>query len=434
MLKADVENRTGRVPESPRLGRHIVLAARLGANATVLREVLAAEARVQIEPPTIEAVSVAIAQDAALVVLTEEVLTNEDLAKQLGDRISAQPSWSDIPVIILLSDCQRFGDCLALLGQTTHQRSILLLELPLKRVTFATAVQASLQNRKRQYALRDTLSQLQESNKALENFSYTAAHELRNPLGVAKTSFDLLARTSLDPKQQKLVDMGQRTTARMNQLIAALLQYSKIQTAADELTAVDMTTVVHEAVDGLQVLIAQSHADIQWGTLPTIRGNRQLLIQLISNLIKNAIVHNTTAEVPRVVISAQPASAVGPNIQFGAQLGTEAGSRPTEQFVVQPITQSDSQQANQDGLPVLSAKGRWFFFVADNGPGIAPEIQTEIFNMFNRAGKSRAEGSGIGLALCQRVAQQHKTTIGVTSEAGSGSTFYFDLDGVEDDG
>ncbi|MEL6900791.1 MAG: ATP-binding protein [Cyanobacteria bacterium J06606_4] len=426
---ANVQNEVSGRLERPELAGHIVLAARLGENATVLREVLTAEARVQIEPPTVEAVSVAIEQEAALVVLTEEVLTDESLAKQLGDRISAQPSWSDIPVIILLSDCQRFGDCLALLGQTTHQRSILLLELPLKRVIFATVVQASLQNRQRQYALRDTLSQLQESNKALENFSYTAAHELRNPLGVAKTSFDLLARTALEPKQQKLVDMGQRTTTRMNQLIAALLQYSKIQTAADSLTTVNMTTVVQEAVDGLQVLIAQSQADIQWGTLPKVRGNRQLLIQLMSNLIKNAIVHNTAA-VPRVVISAQPASAFDPSIQFGAQLGSQSNGQSNGRS----NGRSDSPLTTQDGAPISLSKRQWYFFVADNGPGIAPEIQTEIFNMFNRAGKSRAEGSGIGLALCQRVAHQHKTTIGVKSEAGSGSTFYFDLDGVEDDG
>lgn len=398
-MSTNVTSHASRAPISTQPNEHerIVLAARLGANADVLREVLAAEAQVQIEPPTVEAVSLAIEQEASLVVLTEEVLTDEVLARQLGDRISQQPTWSDIPVIILLKECQRFGDCLALLGETTHHRSILLLELPLKRMIFSTIVKACLQNRRRQYELRHTLSQLRESNQALQNFSYTAAHELRNPLGVAKNSFDLLARTSLEPKQQKFVDMGQRTTERMNQLIGALLDYSKIQTTADDFTDLNMTEIVQEAVDSLQVLIKEKQADITWSSLPTVRGHRQLLIQLMSNLIKNAIVHNTHST-PSVVISAQT------NLEFESTASQKTAADP--------------------------GQTRWFFFVADNGPGIPPEVQTEIFEMFNRAGKSRADGSGIGLALCQRVAKQHDTTIKLKSEIDGGSTFYFDLASV----
>ncbi|MEL6352345.1 MAG: ATP-binding protein [Cyanobacteria bacterium J06627_28] len=379
----------------------IVLAARLGANARVLEEVLEAEAQVQTELPTVEAVSVAIETEASMVVLTEEVLTDEALAKQLGDRISQQPSWSDIPVIILLSECQRFGDCLALLGQTTHHRSVLLLELPLRRTIFSTMVRACLQNRRRQYELRDTLLQLQESNQALENFSYTAAHELRNPLGAAKTSFDLLARTSLTTQQQKFVDLGQRTTHKMNQLISTLLDYSKIRADANEFTAVNMTSVVQEAVDGLQVLIKEKQADVSWGTLPVVRGSRQLLIQLVSNLIKNAIVHNTSTA-PKVAIAAQSTAELD--------------------FNTANLLQGDNVRDDR-----AQKSNRWFFFVSDNGPGMDPEIQSQIFNMFNRAGKSRADGSGIGLALCQRVAQQHGTTVRVKSQPGAGSTFYFDL-------
>ncbi|MEL7333971.1 MAG: ATP-binding protein, partial [Cyanobacteria bacterium J06560_2] len=387
--------------EQPTAHEHIVLSARLGANADVLSEVLAAEAEVQIEEPTVETVARAIAQEASLIVLTEEVLIDAAKTAQLGNYLSHQPTWSDIPVIILLSECKRFDDCLALLGQTTHHRSVLLLELPLQRMTFSTIVRACLQNRRRQYTLRDTLSQLQESNQALQNYSYTAAHELRNPLGIAKTSFDLLARTSLTTSQQKFVDMGQRTTHRMNQLIGALLNYSKVQSTGDEFTAVDMTAVVQEATDGLQALIQERQADISWATLPTVQGNRQLLTQLISNLVKNAIVHNTS-DSPRVAIAAQT----------------------TEDFKPGNIN------AIKRDLPeslAAAETNRWVFCVTDNGPGISPEIQTQIFQMFNRAGKSRAEGSGIGLALCQRVAQQHQTTIGVASKLGDGSTFYFDL-------
>ncbi|MGD1866462.1 MAG: ATP-binding protein [Phormidesmis sp.] len=393
---------------------HIVLAARTGVNADVLKDVLAAEAEVRVEEPTVETVEKAIAQEASLIVITEEVLIDQAMASQLGNHLSNQPTWSDIPIIILLSECKRFDDCLALLGQTTHHRSVLLLELPLRRMTFSTIVRTCLQNRRRQCTLRDTLAQLEESNQTLESFSYTAAHELRNPLGVAKTSFDLLARTTLEPKQQKFVEMGQRTTQKMDQLIGTLLDYSRVTANADSFTTVNMTSVVQETIDGLQVLIRENQADVTYGALPTVFGNHQLLVQLVSNLVKNAIVHNTSAN-PKVVISAQTAE----NFEAGLVNSGLVNSMDSER-------DSSTEQASSDGK-APPKEDRWFFFIADNGPGIAPEAQTQIFEMFNRAGKSRTDGNGIGLALCQRVARQHQTIIKVKSTLGSGSTFYFDL-------
>ncbi|MGB7084308.1 MAG: ATP-binding protein, partial [Phormidesmis sp.] len=381
------------MPELPLVKRQspqrIVLAARLGANEQALREVLETQAQVQVDEPTVAAVAEAIRTEATLVVLTEEVLTGELLGKQLGEHLTQQPEWSDIPVIILLKECQRFGDCLALLGQTTHHRSVLLLELPLKRELFAAIVRSCLMNRARQYWLRDTLHQLHESNQALENFSYTAAHELRSPLGIVKSAFDLLIRTSLAPKQQKLAEMGQQTVQGMNKLLDALLSYSKVQSQATDFTSVDLDAVVREAIAGLGTLINQKGADVTWQTLPQVHGSRQLLVQLISNLVKNAIIHNDT-EAPTVKIWA----ALEPS-----------KDEPTE--VVGAIAVSKTQHFY---LPRAEGSKRWIISISDNGPGVAPEAQQKIFAMFNRAGKSRAEGSGIGLALCRRVAEQHQST------------------------
>ncbi|PZO23214.1 MAG: hypothetical protein DCF25_00900 [Leptolyngbya foveolarum] len=364
---------------------HIVLATYRGRNATVLREVLEAESMVCVHAASVEAVAEAIETNAALVVVTEEVFTNQAAAEQIGRCLNDQPSWSDIPVIILMRDYQRFADCLGLMNQTAHQRSVLLLELPLKRQIFAAMVRACLQNRQRQYALRDTLYQLQESNRTLESFSYTAAHELRNPLGIMTSSFDLLARMALDAKQQKIVGMGQRTAKSMNQVLGALLDYGKMRSQGTEsFLPVDMNKVLEESVSNFQQLIKDRQAKVSWSKLPVVLGARQLLVQLVSNLVKNAIVHNEAA-LPTITIAAEP----------------------------RPAT---SLQA-----------ARWLFLVSDNGPGVAPDDQEKIFAMFNRAGKSRAEGSGIGLALCRRVVEQHQGEIGVRSVVGEGSTFYFDL-------
>ena len=369
---------------------HVVLSARQGRNATVLREVLEAEALVCVSAPTVEAVVDAIDNDAALVVITEEVIADADAAKRMGECLDNQPDWSDIPVIILMRECKRFAHALVMLGETDRHRGILLLELPLKRAVFLSMVRSCLLNRQRQYALRETLRQLEESNQALENFSYTAAHELRNPLGVMTSSFDLLARMMLDAKQQKVVDMGQRTAKNMNRMLSALLEYGKVRSqSTNTFTPVDMNTVLNESVSDFQQLIEAHNAEVTWSALPVVQGSRQLLIQLVSNLVKNAIVHNQTT-VPQVTISAE-------------------------------------------ALPPTNLRGaRWQFLVSDNGPGIAPEAQKKIFTMFNRAGKSRAEGSGIGLALCRRVVEQHKGEIGVRSVVGEGSTFYFDLAQAEE--
>lgn len=266
----------------------------------------------------------------------------------------------------------------------------MLLELPLKRPIFAALIRSCLQNRARQYRLRDTVAQLKKSNEALESFSHTVAHELRNPLGVVTSSLDLIERTELTKKQQKLVEMGRRTAKGMNKTVGALLDYGKLRShTTEDFAAVNLNTVITESTVVLQSLIQSNLSnnrpvDITWQDLPTVYGSRQLLIQLASNLIKNAIVHNDAAA-PTITITAQ------------------------------------KQSHNS------SKTSRWIISITDNGPGIPPEAQASIFKMFDRAGKTRTEGSGIGLALCQRVIEQHQGILGVRSTVGQGSTFYFDL-------
>lgn len=371
---------------------HVVLSTYNQQNSVALREALEARALVCVDVPTIDAVADAISAEAALVVMTEEILADTQTARLLSECLDAQPDWSDIPIIILLKDCRRFADCLSLLSNTSHQRSVLLLELPLKRQVFMALVRSCLQNRQRQYVLRDTLHQLQQSNQALENFSYTAAHELRNPLGAITVSFDLLARATLaEDKQRQLIEVGLRTAKNMNQILEALLNYSKVQVEAGNFTPVDMNEVVRVSVEGLQTLVKKRRAEVRWSDLPIVYGSRQLLIQLVSNLVKNAVIHND-AEVPTVTISAE--------------------SKPS----------------------IRGQLSRSLFSVSDNGPGINPEVQEEIFSMFNRAGKSQAEGSGIGLALCRRVVEMHHGEIGVRSQLGEGSEFYFDLEELDSGG
>ena len=359
---------------------HIVLSASIGRNATVLRQALESQGFVCVNAPTVQAVIDAIQTNASLVVITEEVLTTEKKVKELTKCLNNQPEWSDIPVILLLKDCRRFPSCMAFLRQAEYIGSLVLLEMPLKQHEFISVVRSCLQNRQRQYVLRDTLEQLRESNQILENFSHIVAHELRNPLNAIIPSLEMLNKNnSIDAMARKIVEIGYRSATNLNQTLQAMLNYGRLK-ARENMTfeSVDMNLVVEQAVLNLQQIIKDSQAKVNWTQLPFVRGNQQLLIQLIGNLIKNAIVHNT---------------ANTPEINISAQLQSQ----------------------------------RWQLFVADNGSGISPENRKKIFALFERAGSSQATGSGIGLALCSRIVELHQGKLDVRSQPDRGSTFYFDL-------
>ena len=359
---------------------HIVLSASIGRNATVLRQALESQGFVCTNAPTVQAVIDAIQTNASLVVITEEVLTTEKKIKDLTKCLNNQPEWSDIPVILLLKDCRRFPSCMAFLRQAEYIGSLVLLEMPLKQHEFISVVRSCLQNRQRQYVLRDTLEQLRESNQILENFSHIVAHELRNPLNAIIPSLEMLNKNnSIDAMARKIVEIGYRSATNLNQTLQAMLNYGRLK-ARENMTfeSVDMNLVVEQAVLNLQQIIKDSQAKVNWTQLPFVRGNQQLLIQLIGNLIKNAIVHNT---------------ANTPEINISAQLQSQ----------------------------------RWQLFVADNGSGISPENRKKIFALFERAGSSQATGSGIGLALCSRIVELHQGKLDVRSQPDRGSTFYFDL-------
>lgn len=355
----------------------VVVSTCLEQNFQIIRRVLSAQGIACLKAPTVSEVIAAIQAEPAMVVITEEVLAQGDVTQLIGC-LNQQPQWSDIPVIFLLRSCRQFPTCLAFLHYAQHQRSITLLEMPLKPHEFISVVRLGLQSRQRQHALRDMLQRLQESNQVLENFTHTVAHELRNPLGVVTTSFDLLTRTADDPKQQKIVEMGLRRAKGMNQTLQTMLEYGKLKAQEDLVfESVDMNQVVQQAVEDLELVIQPRQAQVTWGALPTVQGSYELMLRLVSNLIKNAVVHNDVA-VPIVHVEA-------------------------------------TQSAHS-----------WQFQVVDNGPGIPVDSQATIFSMFSQ-GRRKGAGSGVGLALCRQIVEKHGGDIGVRSQLGQGSSFYFEL-------
>jgi hypothetical protein len=196
---------------------------------------------------------------------------------------------------------------------------------------------------------------------------------------------------------------------RMQALINDLLSYSRVRTRGQPFQPVDCSAIVKNAIANLQVAIKESGAIVTHDKLPALIGDSSQLTQLFQNLIANAIKFR---------------QGTPPQIQIGVVRGAgEDGEEDQEhKEKLQLLTQ-------QPGLST-----QWLFWVRDNGIGIQPQYAERIFLVFQRLHR-RADypGTGIGLAICQKIVERHGGRIWVESELGQGSIFYFiipDIAGV----
>ena len=165
----------------------------------------------------------------------------------------------------------------------------------------------------------------------------------------------------------------------MKTLIDELLAYSRVDAEHDEQQVALCDEALERAISNLKALIDNSGASVAYGDLPIVSGSTAQLAEVFQNLIGNGIKYHGT-DPPRVHVSA-------------VQQGPE-----------------------------------WLISVRDNGIGIPPEHHARIFQMFERLhGRAEYEGTGIGLALCERIVERHGGRIWVESEPGKGSTFRFTL-------
>lgn len=223
-----------------------------------------------------------------------------------------------------------------------------------------------------------------DSNMQLENFAYIASHDIREPLRTMRTFAQLLEtryQHTLDQDGRDYVNFIAGAAKNMNQLIEDLLIYSRVEFEEYEVEAVDLNQLLGEILLSLGEIIESRQAQISWGTLPhLINGNPSRLKQLFQNLIINAI-------------------------KFGPP-----GGRPFVRIQCKSVDRFCQ------------------FSITDNGIGIPTEFYDKIFLIFKKLhGKGQYEGTGIGLALCKKIVEQHGGRIWVESTPGVGSTFYFTL-------
>lgn len=258
----------------------------------------------------------------------------------------------------------------------TPQYLICAIEDISERKLVQELLQASLDTQTR-YA-----QELTRSNAELEQFSYVASHDLQAPLSTIAGYAQLLEKrchNQLDAQGNKFIRNIVNSCGRMQALIDDLLEYSRVGRSEKPFDVIDCNLVFEDACANLQLAIRQDQASVTRGDLPRVRGDSFQLLQLFQNLIGNAIKYRSS-EAPMVRVSAS--------------------------------RQGDS----------------WVFSVQDNGIGIAEQYHPRIFQLFQRLhSQKQYSGTGIGLAICQRIVDRHGGRLWVESEPNRGSTFYFSI-------
>lgn len=224
-------------------------------------------------------------------------------------------------------------------------------------------------------------AELLESNRDLAAFASVASHDLQAPLRVIQSYLDLLERRCqhLDDRSREYIARIVDAAERMRALIMDLLAYARIERAPMDTGPVDLDEVLDRALEILAEHIRAADAVIDRSPLPTVQGVRSQLIQLLQNLVGNAVKYRGDAP-PRIRITA---------------------------------THDDD---------------RWCVSVRDNGIGIHPADHDRIFGLFERVhGRADYEGTGIGLAICRKIVERHGGRIWVESSPGLGSDFRFTL-------
>ena len=229
---------------------------------------------------------------------------------------------------------------------------------------------------------RNRAEQLTRSNSDLEKFAYVASHDLQEPLRNVMSFSELFARRNkgVDAESKQYLEYIKQGGRRMQALVSDLLTFSRVTQAGHEmLEPVNCNEVFTEALGEMQAPVKESGARIEVGELPQLIGSSQQLMQLLQNLVGNAIKFRGT-EAPVVKVSATRAS-----------------------------------------------RG-WQFSIVDNGIGLEMEYADRIFEAFRRLhGRDEYPGTGLGLAICKRIVERHGGRIWVESEPGKGSKFFFTI-------
>jgi signal transduction histidine kinase len=331
------------------------------------------------------------------------------------DELEKVSAWRDSVLVALVLSFFVMGIVLAVLVRSAVTRPLAALAAACKRITEGNfgerivprgpkdirAIAGNVEDmrqriveeldvaRTAQAALDEQAEELRRSNAELEQFAYVASHDLQEPLRKVASFCQLLEKRygdKLDERGTEYIAFAVDGAKRMQVLINDLLTFSRVGRLNTATTDVDLDAALDTAVDNLSTAIEESGAEVirpQAG-LPHIDGDPTLLVMMWQNLIGNAVKFAREGVAPRIVIDCE-------------QRATDHGAY-------------------------------WFFTVSDNGIGIPEEFADKVFVIFQRLhGRDVYSGTGIGLALCKKIVEQHGGTIWIDTSTIQGTRFCFTL-------
>lgn len=230
--------------------------------------------------------------------------------------------------------------------------------------------------------LQEHATRLRRANEALEQFAFAASHDLQEPLRTVAIYSQLLKSRcgpALTGDANMFLEVIMEGADRMGCLISSLLTYAQVDRLDEPPEITDSEEVFAQVLRNLERSVQENNATIQHDHLPRVAIKAVHLEQLLQNLIGNALKYKRADEVPRVHVSAT----------------------------------RDDQGCH--------------FVVSDNGVGIAPDYHRTVFELFKRLHGGENNGTGMGLAICQRIVERYGGRIWVESKVGQGANFHFTL-------
>jgi signal transduction histidine kinase len=380
--------------------KRVLVLAPIGADATNIHSVLA-EAGIECEiARSTDQVLDAVEKGYGALLLTEESVT-PSILPALPRALENQPAWSHIPVILITTggnmtlNSQQAQEVLGLRAAAT------LIERPLRKITLVSTVRAALQNRSRQFQIRDLLNEresllssleqrvaertvrLQQVIEELESFSYSVSHDLRAPLRALTGYSEALlidCRESLNTTAIHYAERIAKAANSLDRLTCDLLIYTRVARQGITLERVDLDLSLQEVLSHYPTVAEWQHCIEIASPLGAVVAHPPSIVQCFSNLLENGIKFAKPGEEPKI-----------------------------------------SVYSKADGT-------RRRIFFEDAGIGIAPENQQKMFGMFERLGRAETKGTGIGLAIVKKAVERMGAVMGLTSKVNEGSCFWIEFD------
>lgn len=360
--------------------RKVLVLAPTGSDARLATDVLAAHGFPSKRCADAAELCAEASRGAGLALIADEALAAQ-ACRQILEMLRGQPYWSDLPVIVMA----RHGEDVASLHAAFESEcNMTILERPVQIGTLLSAVQAALRARNRQYEVRDLVEQLQDADRRKDEFLAMLGHELRNPLGVIRTTLELLRSCEPEADAARQVGRIEHQIAHLTRMVDDLLDLSRVSRGRITLKRrpVEIGEVAASALETCRALTRGRDVEYRPAGEPLwVDGDPVRLEQVVTNLLQNALKYT-----------------------------------PADKRIELAV-------ARRDGKMALS--------VRDQGIGIHPEALDRIFETFTQLSPSleRSRGGlGLGLSLVRHLVRLHGGTVSARSEGpGTGSEFVVEL-------